>query len=998
MAKRITRSKQKDLFNIQEQLNTAPCVPQIREALKEWRSDKYKGITPTTRELFNFWFYTDHVLPNGQTFRYHAAQREAIETVVYLFEVRKIQNRKLLLETFAFYTKDLRLPPYDDFARYCLKMATGSGKTKVMAMAIVWQFANAIREDDTRFAKNFLILAPNVIVFDRLRTDFESGRIFRTDPLVPKHFAWWWEMEYYMRGDTERTNSQGALYLTNVQQFYERGKTGMVEEPEVMTTILGSKPPTANTEISDFDERIGNREGLTMVLNDEAHHTHDEESEWNKFIRRLHDKTPIALQLDVSATPRYSKGSLFAWTVFDYPLKQAILDRIIKRPIKGISKIEEAKSDVASVRYKGFLTAGVERWKEYREQLTPLHKKPILFVMMNNTEEADDIGDWLRTKYPEEFGSEKTLIIHTDKSGEVSKKDVDTARKLARDVDHEKSEVNAIVSVLMLREGWDVQNVTVVVGLRPYTAKANILPEQTIGRGLRLMFRNQGDNYVERVDIIGNGAFMEFVDDLEKLEDLKFDTFKIGKDKLQIVTIHAVQERIKYDIGIPLISPVLTRKKSLAEEISGIDVMKFSINKLPLKGKEIEETKSFVYEGRDILTDEKLLEREYKIPQAQTSEEVIGYYARQIAQNVKLPSHFALIAPKIREFFERKAFGELVDLSAQGLIAAMSSNIASFVVVKEFEKALREMVIEIKEPLLLSSSRLLSTTPAFPTSRKLLEAKKTVFNYTVCGNEFEYDFAKFLDKAEDAAAFAKIPDQFGFSIQYTDTLANIRNYLPDFVTVTQDGTMWIMETKGREDIEVKLKDNAAVNWCNAASLLTGDRWRYVKVPQKDFVKLHPETVAELIVGIGLDETVFTSPPQTNTDMGAEIIIASISAAMQAVDFWLTHKDRLKARDALNQVKNLTQSQSVQREARDLVLVIPQDIMNTFERRVNVCFEKYKDVLTDEGYLPGEIDKATQALLACICRELRRLHAINGRIPGGTLSVYWDLYKCQMNEA
>jgi type III restriction enzyme len=146
MGKRKSVGKeQKDMFNIQEQLNTAACVPQIREAIKAWRADKYKGITNTTRELFNFWFHTDHALANGQIFRYHAAQREAIETLVYLFEVRNIRNRKTLLETFAFNTKDLRLPPYDEFARYCVKMATGSGKTKVMAMAIVWLFAKTTR-------------------------------------------------------------------------------------------------------------------------------------------------------------------------------------------------------------------------------------------------------------------------------------------------------------------------------------------------------------------------------------------------------------------------------------------------------------------------------------------------------------------------------------------------------------------------------------------------------------------------------------------------------------------------------------------------------------------------------------------------------------------------------------------------------------------------------------------------------------------------------------
>lgn len=851
MARKKVINTQKDLFNIQEQLSTAACVPAIREAIKAWRADKYKGVTETTRELLNYWFYTDHILQNGTTFRYHAAQREAIETLIYIYEVKKVRTRKDLLEKFAFTLKDLRLPPYDDFARYCVKMATGSGKTKVMALAIVWQYANAIREDDTQYAKTFLVLAPNVIVFDRLMSDFESGKIFRTDPLIPKHFQFWWEMEYYMRGDTERTNSSGALYLTNIQQFYERNTKADDDEPDVMTAMLGSKPPASKMEITDFDDRIAKREGLLMVLNDEAHHTHDEESEWSKLIRKLHTQKNLAAQLDFSATPRYSKGSLFAWTVFDYPLKQAILDQIVKRPIKGISHIEEAKSDIASVRYRGFLTAGVERWKEYNEQLSRLGKKPILFVMMSSTDEADDIGDWIRTKYQTEFGGDKTLIIHTDKSGEVSKKDLDIARKTAREVDEEMNPANAIISVLMLREGWDVQNVTVVVGLRPYTAKANILPEQTIGRGLRLMFRNMAGSYTERVDIIGNNAFMEFVEDLERLEDLKFETFQIGKDKLKILTVQPVEVKKGYDIGVPDISSVLTRKKSLAEEIGNINVMDFNVNVLPFKGKDIGETKTFIYEGRDILTDEKLLEREYAIPPAQTVEEVIGYYARRIAQNIKLPSHFALIAPKVREFFEYKAFGKTIELNEPNVIPAISSNVASFVVIKEFEKALLEIVIEHKEPQLLSANRFLSFTLPFPTSKKVLEAKKTIFNYTPCDNDFEYNFAKFLDKAEDIKAFAKLPEQFGFCIQYTDTLANIRNYFPDFIAITDSGKHWIIETKGREDVEVKLKDNAAINWCRIASELTESNWEYLKVPQKEFEQLHPDSFEELNAAINL---------------------------------------------------------------------------------------------------------------------------------------------------
>ena len=81
------------------------------------------------------------------------------------------------------------------------------------------------------------------------------------------------------------------------------------------------------------------------------------------------------------------------------------------------------------------LTAAVERWREYRDQLTALKRKPVLFVMMNDTDEADDVAAWLREKYPAEFGGDKTQVIHTDKSGEVSKKQLDEARKAVHDVD-----------------------------------------------------------------------------------------------------------------------------------------------------------------------------------------------------------------------------------------------------------------------------------------------------------------------------------------------------------------------------------------------------------------------------------------------------------------------------------------------------------------------------------------------------------------------------------
>ena len=310
-----------------------------------------------------------------------------------------------------------------------------------------------------------------------------------------------------------------------------------------------------------------------MVLNDEAHHTHDEDSEWNKIIRGLHAEVSGGLGRAIGFHGHAAPQQGAAVLLDGLRLSAEAGDHRQRRqaPAEGHRQgITEQRSDIASTRYQAYLAAGVERWKEYREQLTPLGKKPVLFVMMNDTAEADDVGDWLRKKYPSEFGGDKLLIIHTDRSGEVSKKDLDVARKASREVDDEKSPINCIVSVMMLREGWDVQGVTVIVGLRPYTSKANILPEQTVGRGLRLMFRGV-TGYIERVDVIGNKTFIEFVEQLEREEDIQLETFKIG-EKVSIVTIAPDPKKTDKDIAIPVLSPILTRKKSLAEEIAELDV------------------------------------------------------------------------------------------------------------------------------------------------------------------------------------------------------------------------------------------------------------------------------------------------------------------------------------------------------------------------------------------------------------------------------------------
>lgn len=827
---------------------TAPAVPAVRDAVRDWRAGGYKGATATTRRLLQHWFYTDHKLPTGRLFRYHIAQQEAIESLIYAFEIAKTRSLTDLYQRFipAELAAQIRLPPLDPFARYGVKMATGSGKTKVMALAVAWQYFNAIVEADADYATSFLAVAPNVIVFERLRGDFAGGRIFRADPVIPRELAIYWDVQCYMRGEAERASSVGALYLTNIQQLYD-APTPKEDESAALTAVLGPRPAAPGEGRDAFRERLCARPGRVLVLNDEAHHTHDPDNEWNRTLRALDEAHPagVAAQLDFSATPRYSSGALFAWTVSDYTLRQAILDRIVKRPVKGVTDIGEVPSTVPRVKYEPFVTAGVERWREYRAQLAPLGKQPLLFAMLNSTAEADDIGDYLRVKYPQEFGGERTLIIHTDQQGEVSRKDLDAVRRAAREVDDDASPVNAIVSVLMLKEGWDVQNVTVVVGLRPYSAKANILPEQTIGRGLRLMFRELDGTYIERVDIIGNPGFINFVEQLEQEEDYKLDTWAVGKDKLVITTVAPEAERAAFDIRLPRLSPLLARSTSLADEIAAIDVRALDCPPLPRRAGS-REAQTFRYQGMDILTLERLFERDYTIPTPQTAQEIIAYYAQVIAQELKLPGHFALIAPQVRDFLRLRAFGEEVDLDTPAMLQALSQRLVQVVTLRVFLDALRPFLVQPQRPILEHPGRALGEIAPFPWSQLAPVCRKTVFNKVPCDNQFEDEFARFLDRAEDVARFGKLPMPFSFSIPYTDVAGNLRHYFPDFVAVDADEVHYLIETKGREDRDVQNKDRAAQLWAESAGALTGQRWAYVKVRQTEFAQLQPTCFADCV--------------------------------------------------------------------------------------------------------------------------------------------------------
>ena len=175
----------------------------------------------------------------------------------------------------------------------------------------------------------------------------------------------------------------------------------------------------------------------------------------------------------------------------------------------------------------------------------------------------------------------------------------------------------------------------------------------------------------------------------------------------------------------------------------------------------------------------------------------------------------------------------------------MGTAVAHYVCVDVFKKALQALTIEKQTPQLLDPARMLSDCQPFPWSRPVWEGQHCIFNLVPCDNDFEREFAKFLDNAKDVTAFAKLPRAFGFTIEYTDTTRNLRNYEPDFVAIDKGEVHWLLETKGQENVDVFRKDVAAVRWCQNATSLTDKQWKYAKVPQKEFETLQPGRLADL---------------------------------------------------------------------------------------------------------------------------------------------------------
>ncbi len=811
----------------------------IKQALQTWRERNYEGASPVTKRFLEFWFKEEHILPDASRFEFWWCQREGIEALIYVYEVCKYQSLYDLARGFEV---SIPVDPTKDlWPKYCFKMATGSGKTWVMALAMVWQYFNKLFGTDNhiRYSSHFLLLAPNIIVLDRLKEAFGDNQVFRDFPFIPPEWQADFDLQLIFQSEVIPRTARGILHLTNIHQLYEREAEEAVNP---LDEVLGPKPKREEEAIYDsLRMELSNYEDL-MVLNDEAHHVHSDDLEWNKVIVYLdssikeRNKDGLVMQLDFTATPKDLQGNLFPHIVYDYPLAEAIRDRIVKRPRIGeIENVPEPLGKDFVKRNRLQIDTGVEVLKEFQKEFKDTGKKPTLFIMTDVTKNADKVGEYLeRQGY-----AGKVLVIHTDTKGVITKKDLEKARVAARKIDSPDNPYEIIVSVMMLKEGWDVRNVCVIVPLRAFDSP--VLPEQTLGRGLRRM-APQDETWEERLIVIDHPRFRQLwqaeIDKGELIAD--FTSARKAYEPSNLVMVNP--ERLHFDIEIPVVEGGLTRTVP--------DLSRLDITRLPARLFRLSEIKlpEVMYRERDLLEQKIVREKILAFDYTENFSLYLSYICKAITSKTGASSTFPELVPKVKTYIENYLFDQKVDGEDLEVTKKLNHIPIREKLVEIFSREINALSKK-EERVTIPRYFKVSETPSLHTSEPVTKVRKAIFESLPYSKRsvFEKEFMDYLDEKDEVQAFTKVLARHPLHIPYYNQEGYLRYYQPDFVKKKKEA-MYLVETKGMEGAEVPIKDREALRWCENVEKLSGKSWRYLKVRLQDLATYKSQNFRTLATG------------------------------------------------------------------------------------------------------------------------------------------------------
>ncbi|MDO9453809.1 MAG: DEAD/DEAH box helicase family protein [Stagnimonas sp.] len=905
-------------------------------------------VTPVTAALLKFWFQTDYC--DTRAINFHEGQRRAILNTIYAHEVLGVTSLKSLYEQAApelLLTGDWLTEVNQTkhtHPKYCLKMATGTGKTWVLQALLVWQVLNkSATPEDARFTRRFLVVAPGLIVYERLLDAFmgkqrEGVRDFATSDLysyrelfIPEGARE--QLFGFVRNNacakTEiglKSTGNGLIALTNWHLLAGRdeeeeadtleARGADVDAAAVVRSIFPISPGTSAGNALDQLDRAYARGGVLdylaalpdlMVFNDEAHHIHEvkaggevTEVEWQKSLSRIAEtKGRQFVQVDFSATPYNQVGSgkkarkaYFPHVIVDFDLKEAMRAGLVKslvldkRKELGALPLEfkaerDADGNIAlSEGQRVMLRAGLAKLRKLETDFAVLDasRRPKMLVVCEDTSVTPVVQAFLEQ---EGLNEGEVLRVDSNRKGEVGEVEWAKLREQLFDVD-KRTQPRVIVSVLMLREGFDVNNICVIVPLR--SSQAQILLEQTLGRGLRLMWRgpdydpvrrenreriNKGQepsSLIDILSIIEHPAFQAFYDELTA-EGLAGETTEESDGTSGIGDLLSVGLREgfeEFDFAIPFI--LREADETLRQELIAVDKL------TPFTHMGLPQLKGMLGKGDTFISHDlqsSTLFGDYRVNGAAMNvggyNDYLSRLTRRIQQALSQPlkgnrvsstmqlPHLqvnpAYLTACIDDYIRRVLFGASFEpLEDENWRLLLLQPVLDHVV-KHLALALIEAENVELDGEAEVSQRFLSEVTHLPMRESCsLLVQKCIYErlaFPARSGGLERAFIEWANVDASIEAFCKVHEQKHSFVQlrYVKDDGLPGHYSPDFLVRTAE-RIYLVETKAQGQLNhpnVQRKCKAALNWCARLNGLApehrGDReWAYVLLGERAFAE------------------------------------------------------------------------------------------------------------------------------------------------------------------
>lgn len=862
-----------------------PLVNQIRPRIKAWREAGYPGVSSISRRLLDHWRDPEEF----ESRRFFFCQLEAIETLIWLTEAPASEHVGIDIQGDG-----------GDYLRRCCKMATGSGKTIVMAMAIAWNILNKVAyPQDARFSKNILVIAPGLTVKSRLAVLVPSseGNYYDAFRIVPSALL------DKLRQGRVLVRNWHALSWDTEEQIKKRRSVDK----------RGVKSDEAYTR--EALQEMANSHNL-LVINDEAHHawrinpeaegkylrsrdmkdSAEEATVWIGGLDRIHRSRGILTCYDFSATPftpsgkRSSEEALFNWIVSDFGLNDAIESGLVKTPrvvvrddavpdaktyksrLYHVYNDKEVKDDISRKASPEeplpdlVLNAYYLLGYDWRETLKSWNKTnfptpPVMITVCNRTETAarvkyafdkkkihiDELCDQERILHIDSKVLDKAESLEEppdtidleegEDSEEREEEKKPRARKLTKTDQAELirkmvytvgqkgqtgEKIQNVISVGMLSEGWDAKTVTHIMGLRAFTSQ--LLCEQVVGRGLRRttyeINPETGLFDPEYVNIFGipftflpheggEGVIPQPPSPKTAIEpDKKKSDFEISWPNIVRID-HVYRPRLSLDL--PQVTPLEldasqnAKVAELAPILEGKpDVTRIDRIELERLAREFRTQRIIFEAARDVFDQ---MKRDWK-----------GSRESLLAQVVRLVEKF-ILSDKIQI--------KPVIYHKDDLLRRLIITLNMTKVVQHIWDALRFENTETLEPVFDRDHPIRSTGDmrTWYTGKPCERTKKSHINFCVYDSAWEASDAFHLDESPKVAAWVK-NDHLGFEVLYIYR-GVVRKYRPDFLIRLNSGEMLILETKGKETEQDRVKSRFIEEWAQAVNTHGGfGKWRY----------------------------------------------------------------------------------------------------------------------------------------------------------------------------